>query len=300
MVDLTIITPSLNHGAYVAEAIGSVARSDGGTIQHIVIDGGSTDATVAMLEPFLSRITFVSRPGLGSHEAINLAMDMARGQIVGFLNADDYYEPGALDLVIETFRTHPDAEALCGGMRFFESAANGMSTTTLRGHLDPPDLLLELTLGAPGFNSWFFRRTCLEETFPLDADLNFSADRDFLLKIFWRTTPLIVRELLYHYRIHEGSRTLRPDRSTRRAIACEHMNVARRHIALHPPNSPAARLLAAWWCLEWARCLAAGGVCAIRPPFPPFAALPRAIRARRRMMRLFDAQSPRQRRHPRS
>ena len=110
---VSIITPVLNGIKYLEECIQSVLNQSYARIEHIIVDGGSTDGTVEMLSSYQAkhpdRIRFVSEPGTGVGEALNKGLRMAKGGIFGWVNADDFFEPGAVQTVVEFFRANPDA-----------------------------------------------------------------------------------------------------------------------------------------------------------------------------------------------
>lgn len=279
---LTIVTPSLNHGDLIGEALDSVAVGVGDSVQHVVVDGGSTDGTHVALTDRALDVEIL--PGSTSHQALNLGVRLARGDIVGFLNTDDRYEPGALDLILDVFRTNPAVDVVCGAMRFFRIDPDGSEVEmTRRRHLKGPAMLLELTFGAPGFNSWFFRRSLLERVGEFDPIWDFAADRDFLLRLLRVTTPLVIDPLVYHYRFHDRSRTMNPAGRNRVAISIEHMALAR----LHRQHWPDARdLLTAWWGAEWVKLKLLGGSSGRVGCRPPLSALPMAWRFRRQLKRM--------------
>jgi glycosyltransferase involved in cell wall biosynthesis len=94
-MQLTVITPSLNYGRYLDDCLESVAAQQGVTLEHLVIDGGSTDdsAAVAALFP---NVKWIQEPDEGMSDAINKGFDRAKGEWVMWLNADDRLKPGAL------------------------------------------------------------------------------------------------------------------------------------------------------------------------------------------------------------
>src|SRR3954465_6127677 len=94
---LTVVTPCLNAASTLPEALASVPP--GPEVEHVVVDGGSTDGTVEMLSG-ASGVRFVSEADRGLSDAMNKGVAMASGEYIGWLNADDYYLPGALDTVL--------------------------------------------------------------------------------------------------------------------------------------------------------------------------------------------------------
>ena len=97
---ISIVTPSLNQGAYIEENIKSVLEQKYPHFEHIIIDGSSTDGTIDILMKY-GHVKWVSEKDNGQSEAINKGFKMAKGEIIGWLNSDDCYEPNTLFTVIQ-------------------------------------------------------------------------------------------------------------------------------------------------------------------------------------------------------
>jgi hypothetical protein len=108
---VSVITPSYQQGRFIERTLQSVRRQGAG-VEHIVMDGGSTDGTVEILERWRERISFSTGPDGGQTAAINAGMAMARGEILAYLNSDDVYRDGAV-AAVGTF-VHPDQTARYG------------------------------------------------------------------------------------------------------------------------------------------------------------------------------------------
>lgn len=102
-VRISIVTPSYNSGADLERAILSVLEQDYPNWEHIVVDGGSTDNTISVLQKY-DHVRWISEPDRGQVDAINKGFAMAQGDVVSYLNADDYYRPGAFGAVADCFR----------------------------------------------------------------------------------------------------------------------------------------------------------------------------------------------------
>src|SRR4051794_22482734 len=102
MTDVTVITPSFGYGQFIEDAIRSVLGQQGLRVQHVVQDGGSTDATVDVLKTYSDEVDWVSHPDRGQSDALNEALERAKGTWVAWLNADEFYLPGGLAALVAT------------------------------------------------------------------------------------------------------------------------------------------------------------------------------------------------------
>ena len=110
---ITIVTPSLNAAATIKQTLDSVAtQSYPGQIEHIVIDGGSTDGTLDVVRE--AGVPYVSEADRGLTHALNKGIDLSHSEIFAQLNADDFYFPSALIAAGEAFAAHPEQEWLTG------------------------------------------------------------------------------------------------------------------------------------------------------------------------------------------
>ena len=114
---VSVITPSYNQGHLIEQTILSVLNQDHSNIEMIVVDGKSTDGTLAILEKYSERISWTSEPDSGQSNAINKGINKATGDIVCFLNSDDTLEPGALSKVVNFFTNNPDFRWVYGRCR---------------------------------------------------------------------------------------------------------------------------------------------------------------------------------------
>src|SRR6187551_228084 len=109
---VAIVTPSLNAAAYIERTIGSVLQQDYPHIEYLVMDGGSSDATLEILGRFEGRLQYVSRPDGGQAAAVNRGFAQTRGEILAFVNADDTLLPGAVTTAVHTFANRPDVSVV--------------------------------------------------------------------------------------------------------------------------------------------------------------------------------------------
>jgi glycosyltransferase involved in cell wall biosynthesis len=112
---VSILTPSFNQARWLVDNVQSVARQTYPRIEHIVMDGGSTDGTVDLLAQAGERITWQSEPDRGQSHALNKALAASTGEIIGWINSDDaYYDVDAVAAVAQCFARHPDVDVVYG------------------------------------------------------------------------------------------------------------------------------------------------------------------------------------------
>src|SRR5882757_342896 len=112
---ISIITPSYNQAAYIEQTICSVLGQGYSNLEYIIIDGGSTDGSVDIIRKYENRLAYwVSEKDRGQTHAINKGLERATGEIIGYLNSDDYYLDGALAGIADVFGRHPDLDLLHG------------------------------------------------------------------------------------------------------------------------------------------------------------------------------------------
>jgi glycosyltransferase involved in cell wall biosynthesis len=104
--DVTVVTPSYNQGTFIEETIRSVLCQEKVTIEYIVMDGGSADGTLEILEKYRNRLDYVSEPDHGQADAINKGFQRSRGRILAYLNSDDIYFPGAVAKAVHFLDRH--------------------------------------------------------------------------------------------------------------------------------------------------------------------------------------------------
>jgi glycosyltransferase involved in cell wall biosynthesis len=123
---VSIVTPLRNGIKYLETCIQSVLNQSYPHIEHVIVDGGSTDGSLDVLASYRARyperIRFVSEPDNGVGEALNRGLKLAQGEILGWLDSDDLYEPSAVKAAVGFFRSHPDVYYVFGGCDIINEA----------------------------------------------------------------------------------------------------------------------------------------------------------------------------------
>jgi glycosyltransferase involved in cell wall biosynthesis len=250
---ITILTPCLNPGPLIVEAVESVRRQNYPKAEQIILDALSSDGSLAALRG-IPGLRIVSERDEGSHDAMNKGVALAPGEIIGFLNADDFYADGILPEVAQAFAADPDLDVVAVGTVVFEESDGGdRRLLAARDHRRSDSLWFgELAFGASGFNGRFFRRRVFERFGNFDVKYDFSADRDFLNRLALSDAKRItLTRYGYFYRSHTRSRTLNAEKRNAEAFADEH----RIQALAFARQAPAARrpLYLAWHAFSGAK-----------------------------------------------
>ena len=224
---ITVITPSFNAAATIGEALASVRDQGYEDLEHLVVDGGSTDGTVDILRD-APGIRFVSEPDRGLAHAMNKGIAMASGEIVGELNADDRHLPGALDAVGRAFAARPGAEWLTGHCLIIDADGREIRrpiTAYKNWLLRRYSLGLYLTQNFVSAPATFFRRAALQALGGFDERYRISVDYDLQLRFARRGDPIVLERDLACFRMTEGTLSMSGFETQFR----EHAEQARRH-----------------------------------------------------------------------
>ena len=233
MTSFSVVTPCLNAEATVAAALRSVREQGCAPLEHIVVDGGSTDGTMAIVRAAGEHVRWVSEPDRGLSDAMNKGIAMARNDVVGWLNADDVYLPGTLQKVADAFGRRPHAQWVTGRCLIID--ADGREIR--RGITRYKDALLRrysfplfLTQNFISAPATFVRRDALRAVGGFEERFRYSMDYDVWLKLARRSAPVVLDEPLACFRMAEGSLSMSGfERQFR-----EHEQNAREHGAGHP------------------------------------------------------------------
>lgn len=250
---ISIVTPCLNGERYIVEAIESVVRQGYPNIEHIIVDGASTDATLTLLQRF-SHLTIISEPDRGSHEAMNKGVGRASGDVIAFLNVDDSYPDNTLLKVGAAFAANPGADILVGDTVVYED--DGSDHRAVRFIFNHPHgtWLTECMFGNPGINGCFFRRSVFETVGLFNNDFHICADRDFLTRAALAEVPSSSLNMAaLFYRSHGGSQTINRDRSNILRIANELFRMASLFLESSCGTPDYVHLARAWHAFEGAR-----------------------------------------------
>lgn len=204
---LTIITPSFNQADYIERTLESVLGQGYPDLEYFVVDGGSTDGSAEIIERYSDRLTWwVSEPDRGQTHALNKGLDRATGDIVAYINSDDYYLPGSFEAAAEAL-SRTDASWLAGRCRYVEGDTGAASVWIPQ----PPGRqrhwwMLE-PWGVPQAAT-FWRRSVFERHGPFREDMHYVFDTELGLRLAYKGEPpaIIDRELAVRY-LHDEAKS---------------------------------------------------------------------------------------------
>jgi glycosyltransferase involved in cell wall biosynthesis len=241
---LSIVTPCLNRAATIGAAIESVLSQGHDAVEHIVVDGLSTDGTAEVLARY-PHLRVIREPDRNLYDAINKGIAAARAPVIGLLNSDDLYAPGAF-AAAEAALAEPAVEMVLGAAEFFtEHEGRQRPLRRLAGDanaLSEGNAIASITT----MNAAFYRRSLLDRTGPFDIRFPLAADKDFWLRLCLLGPRLaVLPETIIRYRSHEGSLTF-AEGDLRGKLSRHLLDAAAARLADLPPGRGAHAAYRRW------------------------------------------------------
>lgn len=206
---VTIVTPSYNQAAFLEETILSVLNQDYPNIEYFVMDGGSTDGSLAIIQKYADRLAgWVSEKDQGQTDAINKGFTRASGDILAWINSDDTYQPGAIREAVELLDQHPDWGMVYGDTSFIDE--NGRTIGRFPASQTDYDKLRQGYVHIPQQAS-FFRTDLWKKVEPLDVTFYFAMDYDLWVRLSRIGKLVYVRKMWANFRLHGSGKTIAAD-----------------------------------------------------------------------------------------
>jgi len=201
---VSVITPSYNQGQFIEETILSIQNQSYKNIEHIVVDGKSTDETLTILEKYSTTVTWISEQDTGQTNAINKGLIKSHGEILAYLNSDDLYLPDTIKTVVDFFTDHPEINMVYGDIIHIDKESKEMETIKTGTISFEKYLTGILYLPQP---TVFFRRRVLEKIGYFDEILHVAMDLDYWIRIFIRFKAAYIPVILAKARIYPEAKS---------------------------------------------------------------------------------------------
>jgi glycosyltransferase involved in cell wall biosynthesis len=204
---VSIVTPSFNQARYLEATICSVLDQDYPRLEYIVIDGGSTDGSLELIQRYAPRLAhWVSEPDLGQADAINKGFAVARGAVFAWLNSDDVYRPGAVSEAVAYLTSHPEI-GMVYSQAFYIDEAGAPIARYPAGPTDHRGLRRGITTIPQ--QTTFFRSRVWRIVGPLDPAFYYAMDYDLWVRLSAVSPLAFVPRVWAGFRIHDLSKSRR-------------------------------------------------------------------------------------------
>jgi len=208
-MQLSIITPVFNSERFIESCVRSVVEQNCPDVEHLIIDGGSTDRTMEIVKSYAElhpHIRWLSEKDEGQSDAMNKGLRLARGSLIGFLNADDFYEPDALSAARRILEELPEPALVIGNCNVIDETGKLL-------WLNRPDTRYYQLLQTWRFtmpnnpSSYFYHRSLHEKVGEFDVNEHYVMDYEFLLKAFRAANVVYVDKTFGNYRMYGDNKT---------------------------------------------------------------------------------------------
>ena len=205
MTLVSIVTPSFNQAHYLQQTITSVLDQDQTDLELLVVDGGSTDGSLDVIRANANRLAWwVSEPDAGQADAINKGLAHAHGEIVAWLNSDDYYLPGAVRSAVRILEANPEAVAVYGDTWAVDAGGNVINRLRYPS-VSLVSLLCFQIIGQPAV---FMRRHFLDAVGGLDTRFHLLLDHQLWIKLAARGRFIHADETWAAARFHPAAKNV--------------------------------------------------------------------------------------------
>ncbi len=202
---VSIVTPSYNQSRFLEQTICSVLEQGIDALEYLVIDGGSSDSSLEIIRRYEQQLAgWVSEKDRGQADAINKGFKAASGEIVAWLNSDDFYLPGAIQAALNAFREHPQAGLVYGDVLSVDAEGRTFNIQRFQPY-DLADLMSFRIISQPAV---FMRRSALEQAGLLDLSYHYLLDHQLWLRMAQIAPMVYIPQTLAAARYHAGAKNL--------------------------------------------------------------------------------------------
>jgi glycosyltransferase involved in cell wall biosynthesis len=193
----SIITPSFNQGEYIEECVLSVLNQSYENFEHIVIDGGSADNTIEVLKKY-SHLKWVSEPDEGVSDALNKALARCEGDVIGWLNCDDYYLPETFSHVVSVFKKSNARWVIGNSKKLYQKTM----TVVERPFVEVNSKTLSRNCDLIRTNAAFYKKDLIDQVGLFDVNLKMVMDYDLFVRLSKLCEPKNIDKHYHVFRVH--------------------------------------------------------------------------------------------------
>lgn len=209
---ISIITPSYNQGEFIEDNIKSVYNSRYDNIEHIVVDGGSTDQTISVLKQYEDQynLRWVSETDRGQSHALNKGIEMADGEWIGWQNSDDYYLKDAFDRFVEAIGNSPQTDVVYGDVLIVDSQNNQIGK---KFNIEPSKFIQRYWSVFANNQATLFSRNVFDSVGQINENLEYTMDTELMWRILDSDLHVThIPQFLGAFRKHSQAKTIDSDR----------------------------------------------------------------------------------------
>ncbi len=207
---ISVITPVYNGEKFIESCIKVVIEQACPNLEHIIVDGASTDNTVEIIKQYAqqySHIRWISEPDQGQSDAMNKGINMAKGEIIAILNVDDFYEPNALNHVAEILSKLPEPSLLVGNCNIWGDN-DKIKSVNKPNRLGVVKLIARINPFPLNPSAYFYHKSLHQKIGLYKTDEHYMMDLDFLIKAVQKANVKYVDEIWGNHRQIKGTKTV--------------------------------------------------------------------------------------------
>lgn len=236
---VSVIIPAYNCERFIVEAVESVKRQNHRPLEIIIVDDGSTDGTSAHVKNLGEDIRYVHQSNRGPAAARNKGIDMANGEVIAFLDADDYWPEHKIEIQLARMDRDPRVEVVLGRIQCSGTLTEADRKLRFEG---PDNTMININLG-----SGIFRKSVFDKVGAFDESLRHYEDHDWFLRAREKNVSMVILEdITLYYRRHENSMSRRKSKKDPTMIQVLKKSLNRRRQG----NQGSVALLPSFFCFD--------------------------------------------------
>lgn len=212
LLRISVITPNYNYSCFISDTIESVIDQHYNNYEHIIVDDGSTDNSVSIIKSYISKsnghLKLICTPKQGQTKALNLALSKVSGDIICWLNSDDKLNIGAFATINNSYKLHPQSDAIFGDIHIID-ADNNIKKNLMYLKFDYLSGVFNGFGKVIPSNAIFWRSFLTKEIGQFNPDFNYAMDSEYWSRLLYKKIVYHVPAYLAQFRYHNKSKTIK-------------------------------------------------------------------------------------------